>query len=323
MLSQSPFLEVVGTAGNGVEALELVGALRPDVITLDLNMPDADGLTFLRAQMARQPLPTIVVSMAAKDGQQVLEALAAGAVDVVQKPTGLANERILEIAEDLIAKVKAAATARLPAAAIRTDMQPRPVPLGAQAQSTDIIVIGVSTGGPQALRYLVPRLPVGLPVPVAIVLHMPPGYTQLFANSLNEISTLEVEEAAEGQLLRPGLVLLAPAGRHMTFARGADGQIVTRLSLQPLDLPHRPAADILFQSAADIFGPRTLAVVLTGMGSDGTRGAAWIKARGGRVFAEAEESCIVYGMPRSIVEAGLCDKSVPLGKMATAISEAI
>lgn len=323
MLLKSPFIEVVAAARNGTEALELVEQYKPDVITLDLNMPDADGLTFLKAQMARQPLPTIVVSMAAKDGQQVLEALAAGAVDVVQKPTGLANERILEIGEDLIAKVKAAATARLPAAAIRTDSTPRPVSLGAQTRSTDIIVIGVSTGGPQALRYLVPRLPLELPVPVAIVLHMPPGYTQLFANSLNEISGLEVVEAADGQLLRPGLVLLAPAGQHMTFVRKGDGDVVTHLSLQPLDMPHRPAADVLFQSAAEVFGSRTLAIVLTGMGSDGTRGAAWIKARGGRVLAEAEESCIVYGMPRSIVEAGLCDKSVPLGKMATAISEAI
>jgi len=322
MLARSPFIEVVGAARNGAEALELVGQLQPHVITLDLNMPGADGLSFLKAQMARRPLPTIVVSMAAKDGKQVLEALAAGAVDFIQKPSGLANERILEIADELIAKVKAAATARLPAT-VASNGRPHPVALGQQPVSTDVIVIGISTGGPQALRYLIPRLPRELPVPVAIVLHMPPGYTELFAQSLNELSDLEVTEATEGQALRAGCVLLAPAGLHLTFARGDNGTVTAHLDLQPPETPHRPSVDVLFQSAAEVFGPRTLAIVMTGMGADGTRGAAWVKARGGRVFAEAEESCVVYGMPRSIVEAGLCDKSVPLAKMAVTISEAV
>ncbi|MDZ4820754.1 MAG: chemotaxis-specific protein-glutamate methyltransferase CheB [Planctomycetota bacterium] len=321
MLSKSPFIEVVAAARNGAEALEFVEQYMPDVVTLDLNMPGADGLAFLKTQMARKPIPTIVVSMAAKDGQQVLEALDAGAIDFIQKPTGLANERILEISEELILKVKTAAVARIRTEVIQPDSLPLPVVLGTQKSSTDIIVIGISTGGPQALRYMIPRLPRDLPVPVAIVLHMPLGYTELFANSLNELSDLEVTEAKEGQVLRPGLVLLAPAGFHLTFARVGDGTVTAHLGLQPLETPHRPAADVLFQSAADVFGPRTLAIVMTGMGSDGTRGAAWIKARGGRVFAEAEESCIVYGMPRSIVEAGLCDKSVPLAKMAVVISE--
>ena len=151
---------------------------------------------------------------------------------------------------------------------------------------------------------------------------MPPGYTELFARSLNELSDLEVTEAKEGQVLRPGSVLLAPAGLHLTFARRERyGNCPSGRA--PLETPHRPAVDVLFQSAAEVFGPRTLAIVMTGMGADGTRGAAWIKARGGRVFAEAEESCVVYGMPRSIIEAGLCDKSVPLAKMAAAIAEAL
>lgn len=323
MLSKSPFIEVVAAARNGAEALEFVEQYKPDVVTLDLNMPGADGLTFLKNQMARRPVPAIVVSMAAKDGQQVLEALEAGAVDFIQKPSGLANERILEIGEDLIAKVKAAAGARLPKPLTPADSGPVPVPLGQQPMSTDIIVIGISTGGPQALRYLIPRLPRELPVPVAIVLHMPPGYTELFAQSLDELSDLEVTEAKEGQTLQPGSVLLAPAGMHLSFVRKENGTVSAHLSVTPLDTPHRPAADVLFQSAAEVFGPRVLAIVMTGMGSDGTRGAAWIKARGGRVFAEAEESCVVYGMPRSIVEAGLCDKSVPLAKMAATIAESL
>lgn len=322
MLSKSPFLEVVGTARDGVEALELVKQVKPDVVTLDLNMPRMDGLTFLKNQMAHGPLPSIVISMANGDGKQVLDALDAGAVDFIQKPTGLANERILEIADELIAKVKAAAGARLP---FVQPITPRVAVSAARREelSTDIVVIGISTGGPQALRFLIPRLPSDLPVPVAIVLHMPPGYTELFAQSLNELSDLEVMEAKAGHVVRPGQVLLAPAGWHMTFARESDGTVTIDLGLEPAGTPHRPAADVLFQSAAEVFGSRTLAVVMTGMGSDGTRGAAWIKSRGGRVFSEAEESCVVYGMPRSVTEAGLCDKSVPLGKMAAAISEAL
>ena len=180
MLSRSPFIEVVGAARDGSEALDLVEQLRPDVVTLDLNMPSADGLTFLRTQMERHPLPVLIVSMASRDGQQVLEALEAGAVDVVQKPTGLATDRLLEMTEELTAKVKAAAATPL-------RKQSLPVPASApvvrvnRRSRIDVVVCGISTGGPQALKYLIPRLPVDFPVPLAIVLHMPIGYTELFA----------------------------------------------------------------------------------------------------------------------------------------------
>ena len=185
------------------------------------------------------------------------------------------------------------------------------------------MVIGVSTGGPQALKRLIPRLPADFPVPVAMVLHMPVGYTELFARSLAGASRLTVAEARDGDPLRAGLALLAPAGYHLTFARTGDGTVVARLGLRPLDTAHRPAVDVLFRSAAEVFGGRALGVVLTGMGSDGTQGAAWIKAQGGRVFTEAEETCVVYGMPRSVAEAGLSDQSVPLHKMAEAIVGAL
>lgn len=322
MLSRSPFVEVVGAARDGSEALELVEQLQPDVVTLDLNMPSADGITFLQTQMARRPIPVIVVSMASKDGQQVLEALEAGAVDVVQKPTGLATDRLLEISGELIAKVKSAAATPLsrPKAPGQTS-PPAATPTG--KPRVDVIVCGISTGGPQALKYLIPRLPADFPVPLLIVLHMPIGYTELFARSLNEVSALEVREATEGDVLRGGLVLLAPAGYHLSVIRKTSGNIVTHLDLQPMDTPHRPAVDVLFKSAAEVFGGKTLAVVMTGMGADGTEGAAWIKAQGGQVFVESEETCVVYGMPRSVIEAGLGDKSVPLGKMAAAIMEAL
>jgi two-component system, chemotaxis family, protein-glutamate methylesterase/glutaminase len=322
MLSRSPFVEVVGAAHDGREALELVEQLRPDVVTLDLNMPSADGIEFLRTQMKRHPVPVIVVSMASKDGQQVLEALEAGAVDVIQKPSGLATAELLEIANELTEKVKAVA-----AAPLRKPIEPQPATLPPlppkQPPSVDIVVFGISTGGPQALKYLVPRLPADFPVPIAIVLHMPMGYTELFARSLNEVSSLEVREAAAGDVLRPGLVLLAPAGHHLSLQRQANGDVVAHLDLEPRDTPHRPAVDVLFKSAAELFGERALGIVMTGMGSDGQQGAAWIKAQGGQIFAEAEESCVVYGMPRSVVEAGLCDKIIPLGKLPAAILEAL
>ena len=322
MLSRSPFVEVVGVARDGEEALELVERLRPDVVTLDLNMPGSDGLDFLRKQMARRPLPVIVVSIASEGGELVMQALDAGAVDVVQKPTALATDKVLEIADDLIAKVKGAAGARVrPAPAPAAP--PEPPAASPRAKSTDVVVIGVSTGGPQALKQVIPRLPADFPVPVAMVLHMPVGYTELFAASLAGVSRLKVAEARDGDPVRPGTALLAPAGFHLTFARASEGSVVARLGLRPLDTPHRPAVDVLFRSAADVYGDRALGVVLTGMGSDGTRGAAWIKAQGGRVFTEAEETCVVYGMPRSVAEAGLSDRAVPLHRMAEAILGAL
>jgi two-component system chemotaxis response regulator CheB len=284
-------------------------------------MPSADGLDFLRAQMDRAPVPVIVVSIASRDGEQVLRALEAGAVDVVQKSTGLATEKLLDIGDELLAAVKSAADTRLRKRAGLPSSTPAPTFLAQRRLKADVIVLAISTGGPQAFKYLVPRLPANLPVPVAIVLHMPVGYTELFARSLNEASELEVREAREGDVLRPGLVLLAPAGVHLCLQRLDNGSVAARLDPHPHDTPHRPAADVLFKSAAQVFGERTLGVVMTGMGSDGTEGAAWIKAEGGQIIVESEESCIVYGMPRSVVEASLCDRSVPLEKMPAAIME--
>ena len=323
MLSRSPFIEVVGIARDGREALEVVAEKSPDVITCDLNMPEMDGVEFVREQMARRPVPIVIISVASESGEQVLSAMDAGAVDFLQKPTALASDRLLEISDELIAKVKAAAGApvqRLVAAAVL----PPPVAATAQrrdgAGAADIVVIGISTGGPQGLKQVIPRLPADLPVPIAIVLHMPVGYTEMYAAKLDDMSALTVKEAKQNDLLQPGLVLLAPAGRHLSFRRGKAG-VTAHLDLRPLDTPHRPAVDVLFHSAAEIFGDRTLGVVMTGMGADGREGAAWIKARGGRVLTEAESSCVVYGMPRSVVEAGLSDGAFPIERMAQAILE--
>jgi two-component system chemotaxis response regulator CheB len=321
MLSRSPFLEVVGTARDGEEALEMVDRAKPDVVTCDLIMPGTDGIEFIRRQMAAQPVPIVVVSIAADSSARVLSALDAGAVDFVQKPTALATDKIFDIAEDLVAKVKAAA--RAPMARVR---QPNTAaaPMTASFRNRyDLIVIGVSTGGPQGLKSVIPRLPADFPVPIAIVLHMPVGYTEAYAKRLDDTSALTVVEARDNEPVRPGVVLVAPAGRHLTFVRDPEGTVRTRLDVSPLDTPHRPSVDVLFQPAAEVYGGRVLALVMTGMGDDGRQGSAWIKAKGGGVLTESEETCVVYGMPRSVVEAGLSDASVPLDRLTEALVERI
>jgi two-component system chemotaxis response regulator CheB len=190
-------------------------------------------------------------------------------------------------------------------------------------RNVDMILIGVSTGGPQALRYLLPQFPADFPVPIAIVLHMPVGYTRLMAEKLDETCALEVHEAREDLEFRPGTAILAAAGRHLLVRRTIDGRLVASLAVQPLDKLHRPSVDVLFQSAAEVLSGRVLGVVMTGMGEDGKQGAAWIKAQGGAVLTEAEDTCVIYGMPRAVAEAGLSDAVVPLSDLARAISERI
>jgi two-component system chemotaxis response regulator CheB len=185
------------------------------------------------------------------------------------------------------------------------------------------VVLGISTGGPQALKRLIPQLPEDFPVPVVMVMHMPVGYTEMYAAKLNEQSQLEVREAAEGDEVKAGRVFLAAAGRHLTLKRDASGKVVTHLDAKPFDMLHRPSVDVLFESAAEVYGDRILGVVMTGMGSDGKQGAAWIKSQGGLIFTEAESSCVVYGMPGVVMEAGLSDKSVALDDMARAIMEVV
>ena len=323
MLARSPAIEVVGGARDGAEALELVELLKPDVITLDLIMPRMDGLEFLRKQMSTRPLPVVVCSIAHESGEMAIAAFDAGAVEFVQKPTALATDRVFEIADELVGKVRAAAQVRMSQIAIARVERPnvvRPVRPPKSTQ-TQILVIGVSTGGPQALRQLIPALPNDLPIPVAIVLHMPIGYTEMYAQRLNVISQLEVHEARDGDLVRPGAVLLAPAGKHLTFARSPDGSVRARLDLRPFDTPHRPSVDVLFRSAADVYGAGVLALVMTGMGNDGLLGARHIRAQGGRIITEAESSCVVYGMPRTVVEAELSDRQIPLESMGSTLLE--
>ncbi len=323
MLQRSPFIDVVGTASNGLEALEKVKELNPDVITLDLIMPEMDGVDFLQTLMPQNPKPVVITSIASEGGEMALRAMEAGAIEFIQKPTALATEKVLEITDELIAKVKAAAQARFIPFEEETNEAPAaPFKINLSKQY-DILVLGVSTGGPQALKQLIPLLPADFPVPVCIVLHMPVGYTALYANKLNELSEIEVVEATDRMELKPGRVILAQAGYHLTLAKSFDGKYITRLNLQPVSTLHRPSVDALFRSAAEVFESRVLGVIMTGMGSDGKEGAAWIKAKGGTIITQDEESCVVYGMPRSVVEAGLSDQSVNLNDMLNTIIKEI
>jgi two-component system chemotaxis response regulator CheB len=321
MLSRESGIEVVGTARDGEDALDLVERLRPDVVTCDLIMPGVGGVEFIRRQMAARPVPIVIVSIAAESSERVLSGLDAGAIDFVQKPTALATEKVFDLADELVSKIVAAAQA--PLRRQHPIAEPGPLPETTFTGRYEIVVIGVSTGGPQGLKSVVPRLPADFPVPLVIVLHMPIGYTEAYAKRLDEASALTVAEAREGETLRPGLVLVAPAGRHLTLHRNGDGKTSVRLDVRPLDTQHRPSVDVLFQSAAEVYGDRVLGVVMTGMGTDGRDGAAWIKARGGGVITEAEETCVVYGMPRSVVEAGLSDEAVPLDRLTAAIMQRI
>lgn len=326
ILSRSPFVEVVGTARDGLEALDLVERLDPDVVTCDLIMPELDGVGFVREQMKRRPVPIIIMSIANETAEAALTALDAGAIDFVQKPTALASEKIFEVSTELLEKVKAAGAIslhRLPTVPTEITAPRKPVTKIAGSHSVDVVVIGISTGGPQALKRLIPQWPEDFPVPIVMVMHMPVGYTEMYAARLNELSQLEVREAAANDEVKAGCVLLAPAGRHLSFKRNAAGKVVVHLDARPFDTLHRPSVDVLFQSASETYGKRVLGVVMTGMGSDGRQGAAWIKSQGGLVYTEAESSCVVYGMPCVVVEAGLSDRNIALEDMARAIMEVV
>jgi two-component system chemotaxis response regulator CheB len=322
MLASSPYIQVVGAARDGQEALEMTEAMQVDVVVCDLRMPKLDGVAFVRLQMARRPLPILILSAAAEDAAEMTDALNSGAIDLVRKPSALATDDLRAIRNELVDKIQAAANA--PVNNLTRALVKPSTPVAVDHESkVAIVVVGISTGGPQALRRMMPLLPATFPVPLAIVLHMPVGYTALYAEKLNEICPLTVKEAEEGDPLMAGRALLAPAGRHLIFRRNARGDVVAQLTMQPLEKIHRPSVDVLFRSAADVYRDRVLAVVMTGMGDDGKEGSAWVKAQGGTVITEAEKSCVIYGMPRSVVEAGLSDLAVTLDEMAEAITSRI
>jgi two-component system chemotaxis response regulator CheB len=329
LLSSSPDVEVAGTARDGVEAVEETLRLRPDVVTLDVEMPRLDGLGALRRLMRVCPTPVVMVSsLTQAQAEATIQALVAGAVDFVAKPANPVD--MARVAGELTAKVLAAARVRLEGRGGPPSGRPRsaeemrrpaaggavPSPAGPPRR---LVVIGCSTGGPQALRTLLPALPEALPAAVVVVQHMPAGFTRALAERLDRECRLRVREAAEGDPLQAGTVLVAPGGHHVVL--GHDGAV--HLDDGPPRHGVRPAVDATLESAATRFDGGTVAAILTGMGSDGTAGARLIREAGGVVLAEDERTCVVYGMPRSVVEAGFADRVVPLDAMADAIVGAV
>jgi two-component system, chemotaxis family, protein-glutamate methylesterase/glutaminase len=317
-LASSSEIEVIDVARDGLEAVEKVSELRPDVVTLDLVMPNLDGVGVLRAMagLGAGAPRVVLVSMSTADSDLAVEALALGAVELVHKPTALAIDRLYEMRDELIAAVLAAASARPPPVQPVTS---RPVAAARPpSPRARLLVIGASTGGPQALTRVLAALPGDLSTPIAVVLHLPVEYTAAFARRLDELSALDVVEARDRLPLRPGLVAVARGGMHLVIDQSREDLLV-RLEAAPLSTPHRPSVDVLFESAARVVGSALVGVVLTGMGSDGLSGARAIRAAGGAVLTEAESSCVVYGMPRAVREADLSSAEAPIDEMAALI----
>ncbi|MFS3128381.1 protein-glutamate methylesterase/protein-glutamine glutaminase [Nocardioides sp. Bht2] len=327
LLSADPDIEVVGTAVNGRAALQKAATLKPDLITMDIEMPELDGIEAVRQLRASgSRIPVIMFSTLTERGATAtLDALAAGASDYVPKPAnvGSVGRSIEQVRESLIPRIKSlvpGSPSRLRPVGVTPVAKPQVVRRAAAprpAGGCRLVAIGSSTGGPEALSKLLGQLPL-LSVPVAVVQHMPPIFTLQFARRLDRLYGVEVSEATDGQVLRPGTVCIAPGDHHLEVRREA-GQLVARLHQQPPENFCRPAVDVLFRSAATALGGSVLGVVLTGMGSDGCRGARDIVDRGGSLIVQDEASSVVWGMPGAVAGAGLAEEILPLGELATEI----
>lgn len=322
-LASDAELEVAATAPNGKIALAKIPQVNPDVITLDMEMPEMDGLQTLTAIRQQYPkLPVIMFSTLTQRGaEQTFDALAKGASDYVTKPAnvGSITDGIRAIQQQLIPKIKGlchrspATPAQMPRVGLGIKQQVQAPPA-----RIDIVAIGVSTGGPNALASVLPQLPESFPVPIVIVQHMPPVFTQHLATRLNQISPLQVKEAKAGDVLLPASVWIAPGDFHLTLRRTGN-QIVAATDQGTPENSCRPAVDVLFRSCAQLFGTGVLAVVLTGMGQDGLRGCEVVRQAGGRVFVQDQATSVVWGMPGSVSQAGLAHQTLPLFQIPSEI----
>ena len=315
ILARDPHIEVVGTAMDGAFALKKIEELRPDVVTLDLEMPRMDGMETLRLIMRRAPLPVILVSTHSKEGAySTFKALALGAIDFVAKPKEASAGHLDAIADQLIEKIKVAKRTVGKTIAHPVFEEPaKPVKKNARVAvpPNRIIAIGVSTGGPNAMQYLLSRIPAEFSGTILLVQHMPEGFTEMFARRLDECCALEVQEARSGDLLLAGRVLVCPGNRHMMVRRMPRGDVAVLSDSAPVN-GHRPSVDVLFHSVAQEFGPTTVGVLMTGMGEDGAEGLGAIKAAGGVTIAQSEDTCVVPGMPRAAIVKGYAGRILPL-----------
>jgi two-component system chemotaxis response regulator CheB len=320
-LGADPGIEVVGTACDPYVARDKILELNPDVLTLDIEMPRMDGLTFLRILQQHRPMPVVMVSSLTQAGSRAaMEAMEIGAVDVLAKPQSAWN--LGDLREQLAVRVKGAAGARLKnfAAANQTARAAVTASASAHFLPRQIVLIGASTGGTEAIKNVLTRLPAGLPG-ICIVQHIPPVFSKTFAERLNECCAFEVREAAHGDELKPGLALIAPGDQHLSLAWTGAGYRVT-LQQGPMLHHVRPAVDVMFESAVSA-GKNAVAALLTGMGRDGAEGMKKLKLAGATTIAQNEDSCVVYGMPRAAVELGVVDRVLPLDLIPHAILHAL
>ncbi len=345
MIEGDPRLHVIATARNGQEAVDLVKKHRPDVVTMDIEMPIMDGLTALSIIMKECPTPVMMVSSLTSEGADAtLDALERGAVDFIPKQLSFVSLDILKIKEILREKLLTIAAARRPA--FRRSLQSSPAALspslartsapavaGASGQAQPLtklasrmhrvnysaVVLGISTGGPQALMRIIPKLPQQLPVGIAVVQHMPPRFTASLADRLNSQSEIAVKEAEDGELFRAGTVYIAPGGMQMNFRSGGGGTYI-KIVEGPPELLFKPCVDFMVNSAVEQFRSPLLGVIMTGMGKDGLEGMRHLRSKGGNVMAQSEDSCVVYGMPRATIEAGMADYVFDIDDIPTAIS---
>jgi two-component system, chemotaxis family, protein-glutamate methylesterase/glutaminase len=315
ILARDRSIEVVGTAMDGAFALKKIEELRPDVVTLDLEMPRMDGMETLRLIMQQAPLPVILFSTHSKEGAySTLKALALGAVDFIAKPSEAAVGHLETIADHLIEKIKVAKRAaghRLPPATVAIDPPALKKGKRSALAPNRIIAIGISTGGPNALQFVLSQIPSDFPCSFLVVQHMPEGFTEMFARRLDECCALDVQEAKSGDLLVAGRVLICPGNRHLMARRMPRGDMAVLSDAPPVN-GHRPSVDVLFHSVAQEFGLTAVGVLMTGMGEDGAEGLGAIRAAGGMTIAQSEDSCVVSGMPRAAILKGYANKVLPL-----------
>jgi two-component system, chemotaxis family, protein-glutamate methylesterase/glutaminase len=319
ILARDPDIEVVGTAMDGAFALRKIAELHPDVVTLDLEMPRMDGIETLRMIMRSAPLPVIVFSTHSQEGAySTFKALALGAIDFVAKPKDAAAGHLDPVAYQLIEKIKVAKRAGGPKSLPKMEME-LPPPTKKHTRPVlppnRVIAIGISTGGPNALQFLLSQIPPDFPATFLIVQHMPEGFTDMFARRLDECCALDVQEAKSGDLLVAGRALVCPGNRHMMVRRMPRGEMVV-LSDGPAINGHRPSVDVLFHSVAQEFGLTAVGILMTGMGEDGAEGLGALKSAGGITIAQSEDSCVVSGMPRAAITKGYAMKILPLETLA-------
>lgn len=333
ILGSDPSIDIVATGRDGIEAISLVKQYKPDILTLDIEMPKMDGLTALKRIMTENPTSVIMVSSLTTEGAEAtLKALELGAVDFIPKEMSYVSVNIINIKDDLIRKVKTIVREKALRNRLAKIQKFGGSESSAAAKSTSQVLprigykslaLGISTGGPLSLQKVIPRLNGNIRIPIFIVQHMPPKFTQSLAERLNAMSSLKVKEAEHGEIVSGGTVYIAPGGFHMKVKKNLKGEIYIDISDQPADTLHKPSVDVMIKSVFDIYGKNTLGVIMTGMGRDGLEGIKDIKSAGGYCLAQNEDTCVVYGMPKAIVDAGLADVIAPLEKIPDIINMAV